>query len=200
LWYLPSEDSILLAECLRDYSGDTALDIGVGSGIITEALCENFKKVVGTELAFDMLKKYKENIVSNISIDREKKLENEWAFELVCADVASAFRDNIFDLVVSNPPYLPEDYDNTGMKIQDEAIYGGKSGIEVTLKIIKSSLTTLKRGGKLLIIVSSLSNTASLQELLGMLNLNMKKIVEKRLFFETLSVVEIGPKIHSNLE
>lgn len=192
--YLPSEDSILLANCLKDYSGDLALDIGVGSGIITEALCENFKKVVGTELAFEMLNKYKEDVVSNISKDSEKKLENERGFELVCANAASAFRDNIFDLIVSNPPYLPEDYDNEGMKIHDEAIYGGKSGIEVTLKIIKSCLTTLKKEGKLLIIVSSLSNISHLQELLELLNLYMKKIVEKRLFFETLSVVEIGSK------
>jgi release factor glutamine methyltransferase len=194
LLYLPSEDSILLADCLKDYSGDIALDIGVGSGIITQTLCENFKKVVGTELAFEMLEKCKEDVVSNTSKDSEKKLENERGFELVCADAASAFRDNIFDLVVSNPPYLPEDYDNEGMKIHDEAIYGGKSGIEVTLKIIKSSLSTLKREGKLLIIVSSLSNISRLQEFLELLNLNMKKIVEKRLFFETLSVVEIGFK------
>jgi release factor glutamine methyltransferase len=194
LLYLPSEDSILLADCLKDYSGDIALDIGVGSGIITQTLCENFKKVVGTELAFEMLEKCKEDVVSNTSKDSEKKLENERGFELVCADAASAFRDNIFDLVVSNPPYLPEDYDNEGMKIHDEAIYGGKSGIEVTLKIIKSSLSTLKREGKLLIIVSSLSDISRLQELLELLNLNVKKIVEKRLFFETLSVVEIGFK------
>jgi release factor glutamine methyltransferase len=194
LLYLPSEDSILLADCLKDYSGNIALDIGVGSGIITQTLCENFKKVVGTELAFEMLEKCKEDVVSNTSKDSEKKLENERGFELVCADAASAFRDNIFDLVVSNPPYLPEDYDNEGMKIHDGAIYGGKSGIEVTLKIIKSSLSTLKREGKLLIIVSSLSNISRLQEFFELLNLNMKKIVEKRLFFETLSVVEIGFK------
>jgi release factor glutamine methyltransferase len=189
--YLPSEDSILLADCLKDYSGDMALDIGVGSGIITQTLCKNFKKVVGTELAFEILKKCKEDVVSNTSKDSEKKLKNERGFELVCADAASAFRDNIFDLIVSNPPYLPEDYGNEGMKIHDGAIYGGKSGIEVTLKIIKSSLTTLKREGVLLIVLSSLSNISRLQELLELLNLKTKEIVEKRLFFETLSVVEI---------
>jgi hypothetical protein len=45
-----------------------------------------------------------------------------------------------------------------------------------------------------LIIVSSLSDISRLQDLLELLNLNIKKIVEKRLFFETLSVVEIGLK------
>jgi release factor glutamine methyltransferase len=192
--YLPSEDSILLADCLKDYSGDIALDIGVGSGIITQSLCENFKKVVGTDLEFEILKKCNEDVATDTLKDSNKKLKNEKGFELVCADAASAFRSNIFDLVVSNPPYLPEDYDNEGMKIYDRAIYGGKNGIQVTLKIIKSSLATLKREGKLLIIVSSLSDISRLQELLELLNLNMKKIVEKRLFFETLFVVEIGFK------
>ena len=192
--YLPSEDSILLANCLKDYSGNIALDIGVGSGITTRALCKNFKKVVGTDLEFEILKKCNEDVVSNTSKDSNKKLKNERGFELVCADAASVFKDNIFDLIVSNPPYLPEDYDFEGMKIHDEAIYGGKSGIEVTLKIIMSSLSTLKREGKLLIIVSSLSDISRLQEFLELLNLNMKKIVEKRLFFETLSVFEIGLK------
>ena len=190
--YLPSEDSILLADCLKDYSGNIALDIGFGSGIITQTLCENFKKVIGTDLESEILKKCKEDVVSNASKDSEKKLENERGFELVCADAASAFRDNIFDLVVSNPPYLPEDYDNEGVKIYDRAIYGGENGIQVTLKIIKSSLATLKREGKLLIIVSSLSDISRLQDLLELLNLNLKKIVEKRLFFETLFVVEIS--------
>jgi release factor glutamine methyltransferase len=168
-----------------------ALDIGVGSGIISQALCENFKKVIGTELVFEILNKCKEDVVSNALKNSEKEQKNKKGFELVCADAASAFRDNIFDLIVSNPPYLPDDYDNEGMKIHDKAIYGGKSGIEVTLNIIKSSLTTLKREGSVLIIVSSLSDNSRLQELLKVFNLNMKKIVEKRLFFETLSVVEI---------
>jgi release factor glutamine methyltransferase len=190
LSYLPSEDSILLADCLKDYSGSMALDIGVGSGIITQALCENFKEVVGTELVFEILNKCREDIVNTLK-NSEKKLENKEGFELVCADGASPFRDNIFDLIVSNPPYLPDDYDNEGAKIHDRAIYGGKSGIEVTLNIIKSSLTTLKRDGSVLVIVSSLTDHSRLQELLKVFNLNMKKIVDKRLFFETLSVVEI---------
>jgi release factor glutamine methyltransferase len=189
--YLPSDDSVLLANCLKDYSGNLALDIGAGSGIITHALCENFEHVVGTDLVFEMLRNCKKDAVSHTSEDSEKMSKNDKRFELVCADAASAFRSNTFDLIVSNPPYLPDDYNNEGRRVYDRAIYGGESGIEVTINIIRSSLRALKREGSLLIIVSNLSDTSQLHALLHLFNLSMKKIVEKRLFFETLSVVEI---------
>ena len=176
---------------MKDYNGKMALDIGVGSGIITRALCENFENVVGTELVFEILKNYKEDVISYSLEESEKKLRNDKRFEPVCADAASPFRNHIFDLIVSNPPYLPDDYNSKGMRIYDRAIYGGKRGIEVTFNIIRSSLTTLKREGSILIIVSSLSDTSHLHELLHKFNLNIKILVERRLFFETLSVLEI---------
>lgn len=189
--YLPSEDSILLADCLKAYSGKMALDIGVGSGIITQALCENFEFVVGTDLVFEILKNCKESVGGYPRDESGKKLKNDNRFELVCADAASAFRNNIFDLIVSNPPYLPDDYSNEGIRIDDRAIYGGKGGIEVTSHIIRSSLDTLKREGSILIIVSNLSDTSRLHEYLHKYNLKIKKLVERRLFFETLLVLEI---------
>ena len=165
-----------------------ALDIGAGSGIITHALCENFEHVVGTDLVFEMLRNCKK---SHTSEDREKISKKDKRFELVCADAASAFRSNTFDLIVSNPPYLSDDYNNEGRRVYDRAIYGGENGIEVTINIIRSSLMALKREGSLLIIVSNLSDTSQLHALSHLFNLSMKKIVEKKLFFETLSVVEI---------
>ncbi|MDQ3971939.1 MAG: methyltransferase domain-containing protein, partial [Thermoproteota archaeon] len=63
--YLPSDDSVLLANCLKDYSGNFALDIGAGSGIITHALCENFEHVVGTDIVFEMLRNCKKDAVSH---------------------------------------------------------------------------------------------------------------------------------------
>jgi release factor glutamine methyltransferase len=189
--YLPSDDSVLLANCLKDYSGNLALDIGAGSGIITHALCENFEYVVGTDLVFEVLKNCKEGAVSHILEVSEKMSINDKGFELVCANAASVFRSNTFDLIVSNPPYLPDDYDSEGKRIYDRAIYGGESGVEVTLNIIRSSLRALKREGSLLTIISNLSDTSRLHELSQLFNLSMKKVVEKRLFYETLSVVEI---------
>ena len=189
--YLPSDDSILLANCLKDYHGNLALDIGVGSGIITETLCQNFEYVTGTDIVIETLKRCKESIVRYRQSDNNMVSKRDMRFELICTDAASAFRSSTFDLIVSNPPYLPDDYDNEGRKIHDRTIYGGPTGIELTLHIIRSSLSSLRRDGRLVTIVSSLSNVSSLYQLTHQLNLSIKKIAQKKMFFETVSVIEI---------
>jgi release factor glutamine methyltransferase len=191
--YLPSDDSILLANCIKNYRGNTALEIGVGSGIITELLSANFEYVIGTDLVLESLRSCKQND-SRYHINAYKQLKDVNGLELLCADAASPFRRYVFDLIVTNPPYLPDDYDTGGKRINDGAIYGGTNGIEMTLHIIQSSILTLKREGSMLIIVSSLSNIPRLEELLRQLNMTLKLIIEKKLFFETLSVVEINFK------
>jgi release factor glutamine methyltransferase len=191
--YLPSDDSILLANCIKNYRGKTALEIGVGSGIITESLSANFEYVIGTDLVLEPLRSCIQND-SRYHINAYKQLKDVNGLELICADAASPFRRCVFDLIVSNPPYLPDDYDSGGKRINDRSVYGGTNGIEMTLHIIQSSILSLKREGSMLIIVSSLSNIPRLEELLRQLNMTLKLIIEKKLFFETLSVVEINFK------
>src|SRR5574338_1221362 len=92
--YAPSDDSFLLAECVGSYSGKSALEIGVGSGIILSALERRFSFVAGTDIDLEALRFCRRKTGSF----------------LVCCDSASAFAPGSrFDLVVSNPPYLPDD-------------------------------------------------------------------------------------------
>jgi release factor glutamine methyltransferase len=189
--YLPSDDSILLANCIKGYHGNLALDIGVGSGIITKTLCKNFKYVAGSDIVIETLKSCKESVASDRQSNNNEISKRDMGFELICTDAASAFRSSVFDLIVSNPPYLPDDYDNEGKKIHDRTIYGGRSGIELTLHIIRSSLSALRRDGRLVIIVSSLSDVSRLYQLTHQLNLSIKKMAQKKMFFETVSVIEI---------
>src|SRR5919199_2361314 len=136
--YIPSEDSLLLAESVKQYSGKSALEIGVGSGIILKILHDNFKIVAGTDVHFMSLKYCKESLPHDIM--------------LACCDAASVFHYR-FDLIVSNPPYLPmENYE-----IKDYAVNGGSTGIEMTLHFIRSGISILDIKGKMLIISSNLS-------------------------------------------
>ena len=106
---------------------------------------------------------------------------------LACCDAASAFRYK-FELIVSNPPYLPVE-DN---EKKDSAIHGDSNGIETTLRFIKSATSVLAENGKMLIIVSSLSNAPKLAELIVQMNLKKRTIGEKKLFFETLTTIELS--------
>ena len=76
---------------VKCYRGKSALEIGVGSGIVLKALRENFKIVAGTDIDFASLRYCKENLSKEIMV--------------ACCDAASAFHYR-FDLIVSNPPYF----------------------------------------------------------------------------------------------
>jgi HemK-related putative methylase len=174
--YIPSEDSFLLAESAKQYSGKSALEIGVGSGIILKILHDNFKIVAGTDVHFMSLKYCKDNLPNDVM--------------LACCDAASVFHYK-FDLIVSNPPYLPLEKNH---KKKDYAINGGSRGIEMILHFIRSSLSVLDVRGKILIISSNLSDTTKLEESLSQMSLKQTIIKEKKLFFETLQSIEISFK------
>ena len=174
--YCPSIDSFLLAKSVKAYYGNRALEIGIGSGIMLKSLCENFKIVVGTDISFPTIKQCKE-------------IEPNCAF-IVCCDAASVFRDKQFDLIVFNPPYLPnEEYSNAD---KDFVIDGGPTGIEVTLHFLESSVPRLNVNGRLLITISSLSNVSKLDEMLQKLHLKRRTVDKSDLFFERLSVIELS--------
>ncbi|MDR4510867.1 MAG: methyltransferase [Nitrososphaeraceae archaeon] len=170
--YDQCEDTLLLIDSISEYSGSSVLEIGVGSGGICRKLIENFSFVVGTDVEIESIKSCKKNI-SKI----------HW----ICCDVVSAICGK-FDLIVSNPPYLPNEdiYD-----IQDRTIYGGKEGIELTCRFIEDSIPLLKMNGKIIIVCSSLANLESLENFISYKNLEKKIINTKKIFFETLYVYEL---------
>jgi release factor glutamine methyltransferase len=108
------------------------LDIGTGSGCIAVALAKEIKniKIMAVDISKDALAVAKENACNNGVEDKIK---------FYYADVFSAARDVEFDIVVSNPPYIPEN-DKGVMKDVDmhepsSALYAGVDGLDVFRKI-----------------------------------------------------------------
>jgi release factor glutamine methyltransferase len=167
--YVPSDDTFLMADCIRQYSGRWALEIGVGSGVLLNLLEKNFANVAG----------------SDIDLRALQHCRGRSGAMLACCDAASAFAGR-FDLIVSNPPYLPDD------KVKDTTVHGGPKGIETTIHFIRSALPLLARGGKMLLVVSSLADSSALEQLVQEKKMSKKVVKEKRVFYETLSVVELG--------
>ncbi len=93
--------------------------------------------------------------------------------EVVHGDVAGALagREGRFDVVVSNPPYVPAD----GRPVEPEAshdparaLYGlGEDGLEVPRAVIDAAARLLKEGGALVIEHSDLQGEAMREELRG---------------------------------
>ena len=175
--YAPSDDTFLLADCIRQYSGRRALEIGVGSGLLLDILEKNFAYVAGSDIDLQALQHCKQQKISSAHV------------LLVCCDAGSAFGIGKFDLIVSNPPYLPNDED---YNILDPTMHGGPTGIETTVHFINSALPLLAGDGKLLIVISSFANSSALDKVVLENNMHKKVVKEKRLFYETLSIVELS--------
>ena len=169
--YLPSDDSIFLANIVSRYHGILALEIGTSNGIILRELSKNFRVVVGTDIDFNSLKHM-------LMMSRNERV--------ICCDAASALHNVNFDLIVSNPPYLPSKINHV-----DKSVDGGRTGIEVTIHFLTSALDKLTGDGKILVLVSNLSDTCKLDRFITKNNLIMKKIAQKNLFYETLQIIEL---------
>lgn len=169
--YLPSDDSIFLANIVSRYHGILALEIGTSNGIILRELSKNFRVVVGTDIDFNSLKHM-------LMMSRNERV--------ICCDAASALHNVNFDLIVSNPPYLPSKLTHV-----DKSVDGGRTGIEVTIHFLTSALDKLTGDGKILVLVSNLSDTCKLDRFITKNNLIMKKIAQKDLFYETLQIIEL---------
>ena len=164
--YAPAEDTYFLEDNLVNEKGKNALDLGTGSGYLTRTLSQNFSQVIATDIDFNSL------------INQNKKIKNR-----ICCDAADALNCK-FDLIVCNMPYLQSD------EISDRRVDGGKEGVEVPLKIIKSAVKCLNDSVKMLFVTSSLANYEKLIDESQKLGLDLKIVDKKKLFFEELIIVE----------
>jgi release factor glutamine methyltransferase len=167
--YTPREDSYLILSCINKYIKKNIkfLEIGAGSGIISQ----NAQKMGAVVLAVD------------IDEDVVKELKNK-KINAIQSNLFSNVKGK-FDIIVFNPPYLPEDkYD----KQADTS--GGQKGDETIINFLRQASDHLNKNGKILLLLSSLTPRTKINKILR--NFNQKKIAEEKLFFETLEVLEIS--------
>ena len=165
--YLPAEDTFFLADNIDNESGNLALDIGCGSGYLTNILKDSFNLVVGTDISYNTLR------------EQNYKVEN-----VICCNSADALRIN-FDLIICNLPYLATD------EIIDVATDGGKDGLELPTEIISSALNRLSKNGKFIFVTSSLSDYMTLIDYVKSKKFSAEIISKKKLFFEELILVKV---------
>ena len=148
----PRPDSETLVEMMiKKYKNSSFLnlcEIGCGSGCLIISLLKHFKDWNGT--AIDISKKALEIA--------QKNAENNEVFgriEFLESNLFKSFRDNqIFDIIISNPPYIPTaDIEN----LQDEvrlyepriALDGGLDGLDFYRHIANQSRKFLKNNGNI---------------------------------------------------
>lgn len=176
--YKPAEDSYLLTNILKrelpnllEKNPDLKfLEIGAGSGIHLQTAQTSGVK--------------KQNIFS-CDIDQKSVSHCELlGFNCVHSDLFQNISGK-FDLIIFNPPYLPEDKDEP--EDSKLATTGGKKGTEIILKFLEQAKNHLEKDGKIFLITSSLAEDIDFEKL----GYNAKEIGCEKLFFESLCVWEI---------
>lgn len=98
--YRFSVDAPLLADFIRTRGEDEALDIGTGSGVISLLLSvKPFRRIVALEIQESLADLARRNVELNGLGDR---------IEVVHADLRTYEPGRRFDLIFSNPPYIPK--------------------------------------------------------------------------------------------
>jgi tRNA1Val (adenine37-N6)-methyltransferase len=101
--YRINQDSFLLAKFVAFRPTDRIIDLGTGVGIIPLLLAQTgkVKEIIGFELQPELAKLAQQNVAAN-------HLENKIIIlEADIKKIKSLFPSNSFDIVVSNPPYIP---------------------------------------------------------------------------------------------
>lgn len=125
--------------------GDRVLDIGCGSGAIAVTVAlEKQVRVVATEYS-----------LSAIAVARRNAAKLGAAVDFVAADLATPLATGSFDVVVTNPPYIPEVESPTlATEVRDHephlALFAGPDGMAAYSRLAIDLRRVLKPGGWLI--------------------------------------------------
>ena len=152
---IPRPDTELLVEkILKVYKKKNPyiLDIGTGSGCIILSLLQNLENSRG--VGIDISKKALDLAKKNA---QKMKLNKKCNFIHRSIEKISGYK---FDLIVSNPPYIPRhQIKNLSKDIKQyeprNALDGGNDGLDVIKKVIYKSTTILKKNGLLAIEIGN---------------------------------------------
>jgi HemK-related putative methylase len=174
--YKPREDTYLILEQVRRYAEGIVLDMGTGSGILAIEASRKADFVYGAD-------------INKKAVDQaEKSAQGIENIKFIKSDLFNYFKKNpeMFDLIIFNPPYLPEEkYEPRELKL---AISGGKKGYELLERFLADASQFLKPAGKILIVFSTLTKQNKVHEIIDNYGFNYHKLAEQSFFFETLFV------------
>ena len=172
---VPRPETELLAEAgwsflvTRHSSLVTVLDFGTGTGCIAIALaakCPN-AKIIATDISADALALAKENAAKNNVSERIEFLQSDGFATLPKVGQASSLSSSavqgagwkpalLYDLIISNPPYIPSaEIETLQPEVRDfdprGALDGGVDGLDFYRRISAEAKPFLKPDGKIML-------------------------------------------------
>ena len=146
--FSPRIDVEIFVQAIQGIIGKDSkiLELGTGTGAISIALAKNYKDI--SILATDINKFAVRIAKKNSEINKVDKIidfkESNWF---------SNVKDNKYDFIITNPPYIPKENSSVFSKLSDpnNSLYANKNGLADIYNIIENSLNYLNNNSYLLI-------------------------------------------------
>ncbi|MGA2539413.1 MAG: peptide chain release factor N(5)-glutamine methyltransferase [Terracidiphilus sp.] len=121
------------------------VDVGTGSGAIAVALAHwlPLAQITAVDISIGALTVADKNAKRNGLVDRVRFIES---------DLLAAVANERFDIVVSNPPYVPSgDRESLSVEVREHepslALFAGEDGMDVYRRLIPEAFSVLAPGG-----------------------------------------------------
>lgn len=168
--YSPEADTLLLLAAARAEvrPGDRVLEVGTGSGLIAAEIAR-ITRVVATDIN-----------------PHAVLCAGKAGIDVVRTDLFTGIKGS-FDLVLFNPPYLPTQPEERIDDWLEYALDGGKSGRAVIERFARNVGDVLAPGGRILLLISSLTGLSEVQERFAGRNYSagiaMQQVVEDEVLY-----------------
>jgi release factor glutamine methyltransferase len=175
--YGPAEDSWLLSQAAGDRvePEDTVLDVGTGSGYVgAQIATETDATVYGCDINPHACQRAYDEGIQTVRMD------------LICG-----FKKQVFDWVLFNPPYLPTPEELEGDDWMEQALSGGEDGRRVINPFLDEVGHVLAPGGRVLLLISSLTGVEEVIARAAQSDLDAKEIASESFPFERLVILKL---------
>ena len=179
LVYIPSDDTFLLAENLEIKKGQSVLEIGTGSGLVSMYASLLTDDVTATDINYNALELAEKNF----------KLNNINTIKLEFGDLFEPVKDKKFDVILFNTPYLPTDSDDIINDDLNYAFDGGLDGRKVIDRFINQVSNHLNDKGIVQIIQSSLSDNDRTLHMFDRNGFIAEIAASEKFFFEEIVLI-----------
>lgn len=179
LVYIPSDDTFLLAENLEIKKGQSVLEIGTGSGLVSMYASLLTDDVTATDINYNALELAEKNF----------KLNNIGTIKLEFGDLFEPVKDKKFDVILFNTPYLPTDSDDIINDDLNYAFDGGLDGRKVIDRFINQVSNHLNEKGIVQIIQSSLSDNDRTLHMFDRNGFIAEIAASEKFFFEEIVLI-----------
>ncbi len=200
--YYPQEDTLFLLDVIERHFASfyqntetlSILEMGCGTGLISAFLAKKYHmaKFMLVDISLHALK-VAETVWELNSLNRH-------SVSFIKSDLFSALKPykKNFDVIIFNPPYVPEEKQMVSQDILTISWSGGSKGLSVISAFLTEADFYLKKNGEILLLTAQFSEKDTFPQLASQLGYEFHLIAEEKIVNERLKVWRLRRKFLIN--